>query len=54
MPTEFVMLPPQTEKTREWGERLAAALPDMKVIVAEHQYRRAGRGDRQRRCGFRD
>src|ERR1700751_5471023 len=36
MPTEFVMLPPQTEKTREWGERLAAALPDMKVIVTEN------------------
>ena len=36
MPTEFVMLPPQTEKTREWGVRLAAALPEMKVIVAEN------------------
>ena len=31
MPTEFVMLPPQTEKTREWGARLAAALPELKV-----------------------
>jgi phosphoglycerate dehydrogenase-like enzyme len=30
------MLPPQTEKTREWGERLAAALPEMKVILAEN------------------
>src|ERR1700730_14952741 len=28
MPTEFVMLPPQTEKTREWGARLADALPE--------------------------
>src|SRR5437762_4893055 len=36
MPTEFVMLPPQTEKTREWGTRLAAALPELKVIVAEN------------------
>src|SRR5271167_3633162 len=36
MPTEFVMLPPQTENTREWGVRLAAALPEMKVIVAEN------------------
>ena len=36
MPTEFVMLPPQTEKTREWGARLAAALPELKVIVAEN------------------
>ncbi len=36
MPTEFVMLPPQTEKTREWGTRLAAALPELKVVVAEN------------------
>ena len=36
MPTEFVMLPPQTPTTREWGARLAAALPEMKVIVAEN------------------
>jgi phosphoglycerate dehydrogenase-like enzyme len=36
MPTEFVMLPPQTEKTREWGSRLAAALPELKVVVAEN------------------
>src|ERR1700756_3676908 len=36
MPTEFVMLPPQTEKTREWGTRLAAALPEVKVVVAEN------------------
>jgi phosphoglycerate dehydrogenase-like enzyme len=35
MPTEFVMLPPQTEKTREWGARLAAALPELNVVVAE-------------------
>jgi phosphoglycerate dehydrogenase-like enzyme len=36
MPSEFVMLPPQTEQTREWGKRLATALPEMKVIVAEN------------------
>jgi phosphoglycerate dehydrogenase-like enzyme len=36
MPTEFVMFPPQTEKTREWGGRLAAALPELKIIVAEN------------------
>src|SRR5256714_15621443 len=36
MPAEFVMLPPQTERTREWGARLAAALPELKVIVAEN------------------
>ena len=36
MPTEFVMLPPQTEQTREWGTRLAAALPELKVVVAEN------------------
>ena len=36
MPTGFLMLPPQTEKTREWGTRLAVALPEIKVIVAEN------------------
>jgi len=36
MPTEFVMLPPQTDKTREWGARLAAALPELRVVVAEN------------------
>jgi phosphoglycerate dehydrogenase-like enzyme len=35
VPTQFVMLPPQTDKTRDWGTRLAAALPELKVIVAE-------------------
>ena len=30
MPTEFVMLPPQTERTREMGARLAPALPELK------------------------
>jgi phosphoglycerate dehydrogenase-like enzyme len=36
MPTEFVMLPPQTDTTREWGARLAAALPELKVVVTEN------------------
>jgi phosphoglycerate dehydrogenase-like enzyme len=36
MPTEFLMLPPQTEQTREWGGRLAAALPELKIVVAEN------------------
>jgi phosphoglycerate dehydrogenase-like enzyme len=34
MPVNFLMLPPQTEKTREWGARIAAALPELSVIVA--------------------
>jgi phosphoglycerate dehydrogenase-like enzyme len=42
MPTEFVMLPPHTDKTREWGGRLAAALPELKVIVAEDAAQAAG------------
>ena len=42
MPTEFVMLPPQTDKTREWGARLAAALPELKVVVAENHTQAAG------------
>src|SRR6516165_6595010 len=42
MPAELVMLPPQTDKTREWGARLAAALPEMKVIVAENHTHAAG------------
>lgn len=39
MPTQFLMLPPQTAKTREWGARLAAALPEIEVIVAEDRER---------------
>ena len=31
------MLPPQTETTREWGARLAAALPALEVVVAEDE-----------------
>ncbi len=35
MPTRFLMLPPQSDTTREWSARLAAALPELEVIVAE-------------------
>ena len=35
MPTQFLMLPPQNSKTREWGARLAAALPELDVVLAE-------------------
>ena len=35
MPTTLVMLPPQTPTTRAWASRLAAALPQLAVVVAE-------------------
>jgi phosphoglycerate dehydrogenase-like enzyme len=35
MPSQFLMLPPHSDKTREWGARLAAALPEIEVVVAE-------------------
>jgi phosphoglycerate dehydrogenase-like enzyme len=35
MPVTLLMLPPQAPKTREWAARLAAALPDLSVVVAE-------------------
>jgi phosphoglycerate dehydrogenase-like enzyme len=35
MPPTFVMLPPQTDTTRDWAARLAKAVPGMTVIVAE-------------------
>src|SRR6266581_2241843 len=31
------MLPPQTPTTRAWGSRLAGALPDVSVVVAEDE-----------------
>ena len=37
MPFSFVMLPPQSDLTRDWGRRLAAALPDVRVVVAEDE-----------------
>jgi phosphoglycerate dehydrogenase-like enzyme len=35
MQIKFLMLPPQNETTREWGRRLAAAVPEIEVVVAE-------------------
>ena len=32
---KFVMLPPQTDTTRGWARRLAEAVPDVRVVVAE-------------------
>jgi phosphoglycerate dehydrogenase-like enzyme len=37
----LVMLPPQTAKTREWGERLGAAVPQLRVAVPEDEARAA-------------
>jgi phosphoglycerate dehydrogenase-like enzyme len=39
MPTQFLMLPPQTANTRKWGAQLAAALPELTVVVAEDRAR---------------
>ena len=35
MPIPFLFIPPQSEKTRDWGQRIAAEFPDLEVIVAE-------------------
>src|SRR6059036_3420188 len=35
MPTTLLMLPPQTPTTRDWASRLAAALPELAIVVAE-------------------
>src|SRR5215510_13182073 len=35
MSTKFLMLPPQTAVTRGWAARLAAALPQLSIVVAE-------------------
>jgi phosphoglycerate dehydrogenase-like enzyme len=32
---KFVMLPPQSDTTRDWGKRLADAVPEARVVVAE-------------------
>jgi phosphoglycerate dehydrogenase-like enzyme len=37
MATTFVMLPPQTPTRRAWASRLADALPDLSVTVAESE-----------------
>ncbi|HME27434.1 MAG TPA: D-2-hydroxyacid dehydrogenase [Acetobacteraceae bacterium] len=34
---KFVMLPPQSEVTRGWGRKLAEAMPEVRVVVAEDQ-----------------
>src|SRR5262245_48980007 len=35
MPMTLLMLPPQTPTTREWAARLATALPEVAVVVAD-------------------
>ena len=35
MPTTFLMLPPQGEKTRAWARRLAEASPELEIIAPE-------------------
>jgi phosphoglycerate dehydrogenase-like enzyme len=35
MPATLLMLPPQSETTREWAKRLGAALPELSIVVAE-------------------
>ena len=34
---KFVMLPPQSEMTRGWGQSLAEAMPEVRVVIAEDQ-----------------
>src|SRR5262245_45157273 len=46
--TTLLMLPPQTETTRQWAARVAAALPDLAVVVAQdeaHAAREIGRAE---------
>src|SRR2546426_443076 len=35
MPTPLLMLPPQTPTTRAWASRLAAALPELAIVIGE-------------------
>jgi len=42
MTATLLMLPPQTSTTREWARRLAAALPELSVVVAEDGAEAAG------------
>ncbi|HZA95570.1 MAG TPA: D-2-hydroxyacid dehydrogenase [Burkholderiaceae bacterium] len=37
MTTTLLMLPPQTSITREWAKRLAAAQPDLSILIAENE-----------------
>jgi phosphoglycerate dehydrogenase-like enzyme len=32
---KFVMLPPQSDTTRQWGRQLAEAMPEVRVVIAE-------------------
>ena len=32
---KFILLPPQSETTRDWAKRLAEIVPEARVIVAE-------------------
>jgi phosphoglycerate dehydrogenase-like enzyme len=41
MPT-LLMLPPQTMTTRQWAKRLASALPELSVVVAEDEAEAGG------------
>jgi phosphoglycerate dehydrogenase-like enzyme len=42
MAATLLMLPPQTSTTREWAKRLAAALPELSVVVSEDRAEAAG------------
>src|SRR5512146_3339421 len=35
MTSTLVMLPPQSDTTREWAKRLGAAMPELSIVVAE-------------------
>jgi phosphoglycerate dehydrogenase-like enzyme len=35
MPVTLLMMPPQNDKTREWGQRVGADQPDVEIIVSE-------------------
>jgi phosphoglycerate dehydrogenase-like enzyme len=39
MSMTLLMLPPQTQTTRQWGARLAAAVPAIEIVVAEDNER---------------
>jgi phosphoglycerate dehydrogenase-like enzyme len=41
MPTTLVMLPPQTDTTRQWASRLAVDVPQISIEVAEDEARAA-------------
>ena len=42
---KFVLLPPQSDTTRDWAKRLAEILPEARVIVAEDAEPDAGVGN---------